>query len=325
MNDRDAEIEQLGHWQSIETAPKDGSQFLVTDGECVVIAEWPDALHVHDCTCHGVFDNVEVATHWQPLPPTPSAPPALASKTAATAELDGRDAEIERDDREVEDIERLASQHSVLHWSGILRIIKRMRAAKSDLARVTAERDAARISRDNCGRALHEACRQLSDARLTATNAATQDDTELRADDILSEMIEVAVAEEESQLAAEWPIDCRAQVDKWQAALQPLLGHANGFSHRDAREVRAHCNLTPSSECPRCEHYLPVGVGNPVEHRCTKLRPAKIDCHKDVIGFDERFTIQIGETWIRMTRQQLDDLRERIEKALSEEDEEMVF
>ena len=60
-------------WQDINTAPKEGNQFLVTDGECVVIAEWgnyPEPLDCHDCTSHGAIGkHGKNVTHWMPLPP----------------------------------------------------------------------------------------------------------------------------------------------------------------------------------------------------------------------------------------------------------------
>ena len=43
--------EWLGTWQPIETYPKDGEQFLVTDGDSVIMAEAPDGdLIIHDIT-----------------------------------------------------------------------------------------------------------------------------------------------------------------------------------------------------------------------------------------------------------------------------------
>lgn len=56
-------------WQDISTAPRDGAQFLVTDGSCVVMAEHPDDdLIVHDITSCGLCD----VTHWMPLPTPPT-------------------------------------------------------------------------------------------------------------------------------------------------------------------------------------------------------------------------------------------------------------
>ena len=59
-------------WQPIETHPRDNSQFLVTDGSSVIVAEGhPPGLgmEIFDCTSCG-FGK---ATHWMPLPPPPAA------------------------------------------------------------------------------------------------------------------------------------------------------------------------------------------------------------------------------------------------------------
>jgi NTP pyrophosphatase (non-canonical NTP hydrolase) len=52
---------------------------------------------------------------------------------------------------------------------------------------------------------------------------------------IIAEMVEIAVADEDSEIAEEWPIDNRAQVDRWQsqiaaslAALSPFNGLTEG-------------------------------------------------------------------------------------------------
>ena len=64
--------EAESRWQPIETAPMDGSQFLITDGECVCPAEWTgDDWHIFDTTCHMVFQTTENITHWMPLPEPP--------------------------------------------------------------------------------------------------------------------------------------------------------------------------------------------------------------------------------------------------------------
>lgn len=61
---------QQNTWQPIETAPKTGEQFLVTDGEYVIIAEWgnyPAAIDLHDCTSCEMSESSK-PTRWRPLP-----------------------------------------------------------------------------------------------------------------------------------------------------------------------------------------------------------------------------------------------------------------
>lgn len=65
---------QIPEWQPIETAPKDGTQFIVSDGECIAIGEWanyPEPIDVFDPTCHGIFKDTDKITHWRPLPARP--------------------------------------------------------------------------------------------------------------------------------------------------------------------------------------------------------------------------------------------------------------
>jgi len=58
-------------WQDISTAPRDGTQYLVTNGECVVMATWPnEEIHVFDVTDHQAFWGYP-PTHWMPLPAAP--------------------------------------------------------------------------------------------------------------------------------------------------------------------------------------------------------------------------------------------------------------
>lgn len=70
----------VGEWRLIETAPKDGSRFLGTDGDKVAGSYWKDS---HDtwadetaptddgegCTFHSEWFGI---THWMPLPVPPS-------------------------------------------------------------------------------------------------------------------------------------------------------------------------------------------------------------------------------------------------------------
>ncbi len=66
----------MSEWQTMETAPKSiGEQFLASDGECVVPAEWTgDQFCWHNITCHIDFNRWFQPTHWLPLPLSPSTP-----------------------------------------------------------------------------------------------------------------------------------------------------------------------------------------------------------------------------------------------------------
>ena len=58
-------------WQPIETAPRDGTEFLATNGEYRFITAWRPA----DCrsgfgsihSCCGYYED-QKPTHWMPLP-----------------------------------------------------------------------------------------------------------------------------------------------------------------------------------------------------------------------------------------------------------------
>lgn len=79
-------------WQPIDTAPKDGSQILVTDGRYCRIASWAEEIDVFDWVldllvrrpawvlfeCDDPFytlalveDEEDSPTHWMPLPSLP--------------------------------------------------------------------------------------------------------------------------------------------------------------------------------------------------------------------------------------------------------------
>lgn len=66
--------EPLG-WQPIETAPRDGTPVLVTDGEVVLMREWLDGGTPDLIGWHGedgfMVDSDDPPTHWMPLPAPP--------------------------------------------------------------------------------------------------------------------------------------------------------------------------------------------------------------------------------------------------------------
>jgi hypothetical protein len=74
-------------WQTIDSAPRDGTRVLVFNGSCL-IASWSDNPQVwgeHEGPCWTVYEVEDwfysyhlvepynVPTHWQPLPPPPQA------------------------------------------------------------------------------------------------------------------------------------------------------------------------------------------------------------------------------------------------------------
>jgi hypothetical protein len=71
--------EGVVEWRPIETAPKDGTDILVWDGDAQCVACWDESLAGTDAPSqwahcnHFAMDAVE-ATHWRPL----DAPPALS-------------------------------------------------------------------------------------------------------------------------------------------------------------------------------------------------------------------------------------------------------
>jgi hypothetical protein len=64
-------------WQPIETAPKDGTDVLITDGEDYAVAHFDTVRHEpcwRDCGDMGWAGMIdEEPTHWMPLPPAPGA------------------------------------------------------------------------------------------------------------------------------------------------------------------------------------------------------------------------------------------------------------
>lgn len=62
-------------WQPIETAPKDGTQILAWDGFNFDLCEWSAPERRPQDACWWI-DNDKGSmhpTHWQPLPPPPTA------------------------------------------------------------------------------------------------------------------------------------------------------------------------------------------------------------------------------------------------------------
>ena len=68
-------------WQPIETAPKDGSLFMVHNGKDYGVCRWlvedwvPDGFFYHEWASDDLGYDQEYlgpdATHWMPLPPPP--------------------------------------------------------------------------------------------------------------------------------------------------------------------------------------------------------------------------------------------------------------
>ena len=61
-------------WQPIETAPKDGSKVLLTDGDRTEIAHWWGKAQEgfwEVWTCEPFYEDFKQPTHWMPLPQPP--------------------------------------------------------------------------------------------------------------------------------------------------------------------------------------------------------------------------------------------------------------
>jgi hypothetical protein len=69
-------------WLMIETAPKDGTQILITDGEQIEVGHWGTVPCTISARCgwrygpgdiYSGYDEMETPTHWMPLPSPPNA------------------------------------------------------------------------------------------------------------------------------------------------------------------------------------------------------------------------------------------------------------
>lgn len=76
----------MNEWQPIETAPKDGTEILISDGDYIAIAEWRDdasfkqfengpGWQIFDCEDPFYSWATDSATHWMPLPEPPTSAP----------------------------------------------------------------------------------------------------------------------------------------------------------------------------------------------------------------------------------------------------------
>jgi hypothetical protein len=59
------------NWQPIETAPKDGTDILLWDGEDVISCRWLDGAWVDSWGLMKYETPSEPATHWMPWPEPP--------------------------------------------------------------------------------------------------------------------------------------------------------------------------------------------------------------------------------------------------------------
>jgi hypothetical protein len=58
-------------WQSIETAPRDATRVLLTEGKSVSVGFFCTDYRQWMTDCGYVYGLVEPASHWQPLPEPP--------------------------------------------------------------------------------------------------------------------------------------------------------------------------------------------------------------------------------------------------------------
>jgi hypothetical protein len=70
----------FGTWQPLETAPRDGTFFLVANGSEAVVGNWPEGYELGRWSCESDTKKVwhgwpilmrESLTHWRPIPPLP--------------------------------------------------------------------------------------------------------------------------------------------------------------------------------------------------------------------------------------------------------------
>jgi hypothetical protein len=75
-------LKQIQEWQPIETAAKDGTRILCSDGKNIEIAHWSDSVWTSEKQPDGTWGSWLVfdcradsesirATHWMPLPNPP--------------------------------------------------------------------------------------------------------------------------------------------------------------------------------------------------------------------------------------------------------------
>jgi hypothetical protein len=58
-------------WQPVETAPRDGTHVLVTDGDIIEVCAWLEEKW-KVCWDHADFSVGGIPTHWMPLPAQPN-------------------------------------------------------------------------------------------------------------------------------------------------------------------------------------------------------------------------------------------------------------
>ena len=61
----------MSDWQPIETAPRDGSQFLAWDGVCIENIKWRNGMWQTSWAHDEKYSMNGAPTHWMPLPQPP--------------------------------------------------------------------------------------------------------------------------------------------------------------------------------------------------------------------------------------------------------------